>query len=120
MSSLKVLVYLLFVQDVNGMKKEFSYPQLTRILTLILVLLSLFLGSPYLHNHPHNIFESDDCPAFLIQILLLSSSITLVILLNLLFIPDSEFFEKQKIPTILGFTLQYIFNRAPPSVYRTL
>lgn len=100
------------------MKKEFSYWQLIRILILILVLSSLFLVSPYLHNHPHDIFESDNCPAFLIQILLLSSSITLFLLLNLLFIPDSEFFVFQKIRPIYGFTFQCFFNRAPPSVYR--
>ncbi len=96
------------------MRMKTSYFRFIRNLFLVLYLILLFASVPFLHNHSDSIFEPDECPAYLIQLFLLCSSIAGCVFLDILFLPSMAFIlPLKKEPTCLT-EFKNFFKRAPP------
>ncbi len=93
---------------------ETSYFRFIRNLFLLLYLIFLFASIPFLHDHSDSIFESDECPAYLIQLFLLCSSITGCVFSDVLFLPSIAFIKPLKNEPACLTEFKNFFNRAPP------
>ena len=86
------------------------------VLTLISLFMIMFLGVPLVHNHDHTIQGGSDCPAFLLQLTLLSFTISLFLVIHglnnisgQLFTADSQNFNSQSFYKLYS-------NKAPPQL----
>jgi hypothetical protein len=96
--------------------QKFYYPLKTGTLNLFIAFfLLILLVGPVMHNHPWQIFEPTQCPAFLLEQVLTSvvGCFLLVILINLAI--SSPFFGFEQF-LLKEFRLTFVQANRPPPV----
>ncbi len=81
---------------------------------LAVLLLVLVVSIPFLHNHPAGTPETNNCPAYLLQITLIGV-ITFFLVYQTIFLPFQQTFIPEHQTVLSGlFVYRYFVRRAPP------